>query len=141
MKTIRLFAFAVPAVALMGAAAVQAAEPSCKDNLAEVQKAWDRVYHRESSGAHPQVKDQFRIGKELCAQGKSAEATSYLDVVRSHLGMPVVSKSEGARPVDTLHSDGPSQHHDPKTTPAMGSKAGPAAKDIKPDGASAPNLK
>lgn len=127
MKTIRLFALAIPAIALMGAAAAQAAEPSCKDNIAEVQTQWDKVYHRESQGAHPQVKDNFRIAKELCAQGKGAEAVSYLDVVRGHLNMPVVRASKADRvPAETLHGDGPSEHHDPKLTPAMGSKAGPA---------------
>lgn len=127
MKTIRLFALAIPAIALMGAAAAQAAEPSCKDNIAEVQKSWDKVYHRESQGAHPQVKDNFRIAKELCEKGKGAEATSYLDVVRSHLNMPVIRASKTDRvPAETLHSDGPSEHHDAKTTPAMGSKPGAA---------------
>ena len=115
MKTIRLFALAIPAIALMGAAAAQAAEPSCKDNIAQVQKEWDKAYHRDPTGAHPQVKDNFRIAKELCAQGKGAEAVSYLDVVRSHLNMPVIRASKTDRvPPETMHSDGPSTHHDPQ---------------------------
>lgn len=127
MKTIRLFALAVPAIALIGIATAQAAQISCKDNIAEVQKQWDKVYHREASGAHPQVKDQFRIAKEACQKGEQKRATEYLDVVRSHLNMPLILASKTDRvPPETLHSDGPSEHHDAKTTPAMGSKPGPA---------------
>lgn len=126
MNITRLFAFAIPALAVMAVATAQAAPPPCADNLVEVQKKWDQVYHRDQQGSHPQVKDALRMAKEACEQGKSSEATNQLDVVRSHLSMPVISKTVGTIPMDTMHSDGPSTHHDPQLTPAFGSKAGPA---------------
>ncbi|MBI2235977.1 MAG: hypothetical protein HYU60_03315 [Magnetospirillum sp.] len=143
MKTIRLFVLAIPALAVLATATVQAAEPSCKDNIAEVQKRWDTVYHRDATGPHPQVKENFRIAKERCAKGDQKEATNYLDVVRGHLTMPIISKSAGEplRQDPRFHSEsGPNPHHDPATVPAMGGKAGPGAPEIRPDGASAPNL-
>lgn len=126
MKITRLFTFAIPAIAVMAVATAQAALPTCADNIVEVQKQWDKVYHRDQQGGHPQAKDALRMAKEFCQQGKSGDATNHLDVVRSHLNMPVISKTIGTSPVDTLHSDGPSTHHDPQLTPAMSSKAGPA---------------
>ncbi len=140
MKIIRLFAVAIPVIAVATTAA-QAAEPACKDNIAQVQRQWDRMHHQMSESPMPEVAGNFRIAKELCEKGKGAEATSYLDVVRSHLNMPVIRASKTDRvPSETLHSDGPSEHHDPKTTPAMGSKPGPAVPDIKPEGATAPTI-
>lgn len=125
MKTIRPFALAISAIAMLATTAGQAAEPSCKDNIAQVQKQWDGMYHPSSESPMPEVAGNFRIAKELCAQGKGGEATSYLDVVRGHLNMPVIRASSTERvPPETMHSDGPSQHHDAKTTPAMGSKPG-----------------
>lgn len=130
MKTIRLFALAIPAIVLMGVTAAQAAEPPCKDNIAEVQKSWDKMYPMGMDSGktnYKAVTDNFRIGKELCEKGKGSEAVSYLDVVRGHLNMPVIRASKTDRvPPETMHSDGPSEHHDAKTTPAMGSKPGAA---------------
>lgn len=133
MKTIRLFALAIPALAVLAAASVQAAEPNCKDNVAQVQKEWDKMYPMGMdlpSNNYKQVTDDFRRAKELCAQGKSTEATQYLEVVRGHLHMPLIlgESNSGRVPANTLHSgDAPTEHHDAKTTPAMGSTPGAAA--------------
>ncbi|MCR6631316.1 MAG: hypothetical protein NVV74_15395 [Magnetospirillum sp.] len=133
MKTIRLFALAIPALAVLATAPVQAADITCKDNVAQVQKEWDKMYpmgmDRGSSSNYKQVTESFRRAKELCGQGKSTEATQYLEVVRGHLHMPQLlgANNSGRVPAETLHSDGPSEHHDAKTTPAMGGTPGPAA--------------
>lgn len=41
---------------------------------------WDMAYHNSPQCTHPEVADQFRMGKEACAKGKEAEATQYLGV-------------------------------------------------------------
>lgn len=134
MKTIRLFALAIPALAVLATAPAQAADINCKDNVAQVQKEWDKMYpmgmDKGTSSNYKQVTDDFRRAKELCAEGKSTEATQYLEVVRGHLHMPQLlgANNTGRVPANTLHSgDAPTEHHDAKTTPAMGSTPGQAA--------------
>lgn len=82
------------AVGLATAPAAFAAR-SCNDIIAETQKEWDRMVHQASEAPMPQVADNFRIAKELCKQGKDKEAHSYLDVVRSHLYLPLVGEKRG----------------------------------------------
>lgn len=133
MKTIRMLALAIPALAVLATAPVQAAEVSCKDNLAQVQKEWDKMYPMgmdRPGNNYKQVTDGFRRAKELCAENKGTEATQYLEVVRGHLHMPQIlgESNSGRVPSNALHSgDAPTEHHDAKTTPAMGSTPGPAA--------------
>lgn len=137
---------AIPAFAILvgGVGAAQAAG-KCDASIKEVQAKWDKMYpmgmDRPGGSGYQSVTDSFRIAKERCAKGDQ-EAEHYLNIVRAHLGMPEVATGHKPNPpnTETLHSDGPSAHHDAPTSPAMGSKAGPAGQDIKPEGASAPVL-
>ena len=83
-----------------------------------------------------------RVPLDLAGTHVTGISRRAYDALRAHLGMPEVATGHKPNPpnTETLHSDGPSAHHDAPTTPAMGSKAGPAGQDIKPEGASAPVL-
>lgn len=138
---------AVPALAvLMGSVSLaQAAATTCGASVKEVQAKWDKMYpmgmDRPDGSGYQSVTDSFRIAKDKCAKG-DPESEHYLNIVRAHLGMPEMPTGHAPqeKPRQTMHDDGPSEHHDTPAHPVYGGKAGPAAPDIRPEGASAPNL-
>lgn len=61
------------------------AEHPCQEQIKELQPKWDRMGPMPMDADYDGVKTAFRRGKELCQQGRSADASGYLDLVRSHL--------------------------------------------------------
>lgn len=140
----RIYFVAVPALAmLLGSVSLaQAAAVSCGVSLTEVQAKWDKMYPmgmgRPGGSGYQSVIDSFRIAKEKCAKG-DAESEHYLNIVRAHLGMPEMPTGHAPqeKPREALYSEGLS---DALANPVYGGQADLTGRDIRPEGASAPNI-
>lgn len=83
---------AIPALVIaagLASPALAAPAPACADQVREVQKAWDAMYPMamERNGQQG-IADALRIAKEKCREGDTVATQQYLNLVRSHLGMP-----------------------------------------------------
>lgn len=83
---------AIPAIVLaagIASPALAASAPACADSVREVQKAWDAMYPmamQQDGGQN--VAYAMRQAQEKCREGDVTATQQYLNVVRSHLGMP-----------------------------------------------------
>lgn len=82
---LKLIAVAAAAVIVAGTVTeVRAAQTGTKE-IAEIEPRWATTTNSILQPRMRRIFENWRLGKELCDQGKDAEALQHVEYVRSHL--------------------------------------------------------